>query len=652
MAEKSLNEYSLRLLAYTPRYVRHILIAGDAIIPSVLLFHKRDLETIHVLTRNKTEADFCRSLADSITIEMLQPGCPLSLQTKFDAVLLANPDYLAEPSITFSACLKDYGHLLVLCPNPGYWKHTRQKTTGPSPEEIKNQAATKGFYLYQQWSVEDDAFFQAPRDAQGNIFIGDACIAIADEASRHDLACPLMLMLFVPADYNPLSHAQACCEAGHPEQGYELLGMAPQSNDQVSINLEMLHCLVEWLKRSPDADPLEFLTRAQTIFYQIIEQSPSSAPAYQYQAELWGLAGDPAMGARLLRSLQQAVSGKCAAPLCKQAHTNQKEYSPPEWNPSKAPHKVLFVMPPRPHYGLDVLYDGLCTLLGAQHVIDFPQKPFLHGQVDAALSHYLCYFNHPAFNYSLEQICELLQRGIIDCILYGDCERALDPAIGQTLIQAAKDIPLFLVDQMDEAANMRDKTGEYLGNANVAGYFKREMLACGQYGPNAFPLPFAYPDARIPKDMPSSRARPLFWAGHRRAGLRRLYLEDLAAKRNLPFTGRFSSQEYGNILLNTQIGLNFFGFGFDTLRFWELPAHGCMLLSERLPIHIPCPFQDGRQAVFFDDLKGLHQQLDYYLHHPEEAAAIARTGHEYLLHHHSASARARQLLGWIQSIPG
>ena len=96
------------------------------------------------------------------------------------------------------------------------------------------------------------------------------------------------------------------------------------------------------------------------------------------------------------------------------------------------------------------------------------------------------------------------------------------------------------------------------------------------------------------------------------------------------------------------MGISLPGNGFDTVRYWELPAHGVLLLSERLPLAIPHDFVDGKHAVFFDTVAELRDKADYYLAHPQEAIAIARSGHAYLLEHHTGSARARQCLGQIQ----
>ena len=163
---------------------------------------------------------------------------------------------------------------------------------------------------------------------------------------------------------------------------------------------------------------------------------------------------------------------------------------------------------------------------------------------------------------------------------------------------------------------------------------------------NAWPLPSPTPPhRRLSPDH--GRPRPFFWAGHRQFGQWRLYLEALEARYGWDLNERFDQTEYQRRLRESRIGLNCFGMGFDTVRYWELPAHGCLLLSDRLPIQIPHNFVDGHHAVFFDTLPELIDKLDYYLGHPAEAEAIAAAGRAHFLERHTNAARARQALGWI-----
>ena len=129
--------------------------------------------------------------------------------------------------------------------------------------------------------------------------------------------------------------------------------------------------------------------------------------------------------------------------------------------------------------------------------------------------------------------------------------------------------------------------------------------------------------------------------------MRGLFLDHLQAHYDRKMDGYVSQEEYVKTLLNVRIGIDIFGHGFDTVRYWELPAHGCMLLAERRPIHIPNNFQDGVSAVFFGNTRELEEKLGYYLAHPQETDAIAHAGREHFLRYHTATARARQALTWI-----
>lgn len=94
--------------------------------------------------------------------------------------------------------------------------------------------------------------------------------------------------------------------------------------------------------------------------------------------------------------------------------------------------------------------------------------------------------------------------------------------------------------------------------------------------------------------------------------------------------------------------MRFLRLWFDTVRYWEIPAHGGMLLAERPPIRIPHNFIDGETAVFFEDMPELEEKLAYYLSQPDEAARIASAGHQHFNKHHTNAARARQLLGYLE----
>ena len=84
------------------------------------------------------------------------------------------------------------------------------------------------------------------------------------------------------------------------------------------------------------------------------------------------------------------------------------------------------------------------------------------------------------------------------------------------------------------------------------------------------------------------------------------------------------------------------------MRYWEVPAHGALLLAERPPIEIAHNFVDGVHAVFFDDLPDLKAKVTYLMDHPEACAAIAQAGHTHLKEFHTGTTRAQQLLDHVE----
>jgi spore maturation protein CgeB len=169
------------------------------------------------------------------------------------------------------------------------------------------------------------------------------------------------------------------------------------------------------------------------------------------------------------------------------------------------------------------------------------------------------------------------------------------------------------------------------------------------YGPNTVPLPFGFSGAIAVGPGIEQREVDLFWAGKRVWSLRPLCLKRIEQVLGRTFQDTYDQSEYSRRLSSARIGLSLFGSGFDSVRFWEIPAHGVMLLAERPPIRIPNNFINAESAVFFDDLPELEQKLNHYLARSDEACEIAAEGRRHFLKYHTASARARQFLGHLES---
>ena len=467
-----------------------------------------------------------------------------------------------------------------------------------------------------------------------------------------------VLFVLVRSDYDPLAHGRELIRAGRCDWAHEILSAIPQILLQdpraaVLVDADMQYCLGEMDRREGERGRIERFFEDQCLFYDATQHEPMMVSSYQSHAAFWRRLGDAGMAVRLLRSIEHVRPDAATREMLAELGPLPGEPAlslpdPPVW-PQKGPGpRILLVGYEWVDYGLDTLYHGLCECLGDDRVVEFPWKPTLHGAPPESHGNYPCCFNHTGKNLELDALEGQLAQRAFDVVLFGDMRRQLDLGAARRLVKAAAGTPVFLVDQEDSPVDCRRQLLGYLGIERVRGYFKREMLACVDYGPRSFPLPFSYPEERVPAGLGSLREQELFWAGHRRFGLRRLYLECLEGRLGRSFVRTYEPEEYSRVLASSRVALSFFGFGFDTVRYWEAPAHGCTLLAERLPIRVPHNFRDGETAVFFDDLPDLEEKVDFCLAHPAEAERIARAGHEWFRRYHTTKARAGQLLAWAE----
>lgn len=553
--------------------------------------------------------------------------------------------------------LSDTGQVLVLAPNPGYWRRrfsTKMASGSLAFEEVVRTAVSVGLQVYGFYMAEDAAFSEAVCGDDGVIRIEGREIRLNALEDRDTLACVDILFVLVRRGYSALEHAESCRQAGHPDVGYEILAHVPpqvlkDAAFQGAVEQGKLRNLYDWTVQSRQTDPLPYFARALHHFRHAIGRNPLDVPAFVAMAHFWELIGRADMADGLLLSIAHALPdsvSEYSGPF-RASRRNETE-SAPSWEPNGTLPRVLFVLPPRPHYGLDVVYDGLCRVLGPENVTDCPRKATLHGGSWPGLEDYPCMFNWLGPSLTTEETVERLRQDAFDLVLYGDCENDLGPEFARSVGAALGDTPLFLFDANDESTNARNAVRELLGVVPECGYFKREMLAGVDYGSHAFPMPFCYSEGRAKREFTFPRGEDFFWAGHRNSYARRLYLEHLERRLGRGLDRRYALAEYEARLSSARIGLNLFGFGFDTVRYWELPAHGCLLFSERPPIRIPDNFEDGKTAVFFDNLRECEEKLDYYLAHPQESEAIARAGHAHYWRYHTNAARARNLLGYAR----
>ena len=474
---------------------------------------------------------------------------------------------------------------------------------------------------------------------------------------EHKTSTPnLWGLVIVASDYNPVAHARDLAEAERPDGAIEILDNIPA--DMIVSNELLVHLALEkqkhylsWQRLRSSIDPPHALfTRERREFAQVTAIAPGNLESYRLHAQFWKRIGRTDMAHRVLRSIAHLDTNLSMASqrddsLIEAASSPVEES--PVWDKDAPPPRILIITHTYSDYGMDTLYHGLCKLLGHHNVVEFPWKPTLHGQNFEAANNYPCVFSYPGLPLSVSELEAELRQGKFDLILYGDVVQMAHADDVRRLVNANPDIPVILYDTWDDCHIPLERLLRYTGRDRFDLIFKREMLDGVDYGPDTFPLPFGYALQREPTVPQGEKKQSLFWAGKREFGLRALYIQYLEKKLGHPLDRQYDQATYQRELGNSRMGLSFFGCGFDSVRYWELPAHSVMLMAERPPIRIPHNFVDGQTAVFFDDLPEMAAKLDYYLNRPQEMARIAEAGHAHYLKYHRCENRARQMLGRV-----
>ena len=467
-------------------------------------------------------------------------------------------------------------------------------------------------------------------------------------------------LTLVRKTYNPVQHARHLASLGRPDCAIAVLNaipmdLVPDNRTLARLALEKQRHYFTWQCNRDGQDPPHgFFSKARREFAQVTALTPWLHESYHLHARYWDHLGRGDMAARLLRSIEAVAPLEATRQLVQRYEGHSTE--PARWisrTDSAAEYptpRILVITHDHSDYGMDTLFHGLCTLLGKENVVEYPWKPTLHGRNSNAADNYPCVFDYPGEPRHVSDLVRELKHGRFDLILYADVVQMAYQAEVRQLIHAAPHVPLVLYDTWDDCFTPVRTLLQYCGRPNFDLIFKREMLAGVDYGPHTHPLPFGYPDSLVEPASGREKSEAVFWAGKKEYGLRPLYIPRLEARLGRSLDRRFDQAQYQRKLRNSDIGLSFFGCGFDTVRYWELPANQVMLMAERPPICIPYDFVDGQSAVFFDDLSDLERKLDYYLHHPGEVDRIAAAGHAHFLRYHTSSARARQFLATVAQV--
>jgi glycosyltransferase involved in cell wall biosynthesis len=103
-------------------------------------------------------------------------------------------------------------------------------------------------------------------------------------------------------------------------------------------------------------------------------------------------------------------------------------------------------------------------------------------------------------------------------------------------------------------------------------------------------------------------------------------------------------ETYLKILSQSLCAVSTYGMGFDTVRYWEIPYSGSVLISRRPRTLIPNNLKEDKHAFFFDNLKELKRHIEYIIEVPDIAIKIGREAREFVMKFHSPESRARMII--------
>ena len=229
-------------------------------------------------------------------------------------------------------------------------------------------------------------------------------------------------------------------------------------------------------------------------------------------------------------------------------------------------------------------------------------------------------------------------------------------------------VPVIFVDGGDRSGIGEDLTiyerPELLSQATEKRpfdlVFKREYNLENTYADNVYPFPISFNTDRLPSIPAGYKYDVSFWAVETH-DIRTRALTLLEDRYDCRSNGTVRDQKFSQYkrkgefylqeLAQCRIVLNFRGGGWDTMRYWEVPAVGAFMMTQKPGIKIPDDFVDGRDVVYCsDDLSDLTELCDYYLKNESKRESIALSGKQHLLKYHTDEARAKFLLEKISGL--
>lgn len=319
--------------------------------------------------------------------------------------------------------------------------------------------------------------------------------------------------------------------------------------------------------------------------------------------------------------------------------------------------KVLYINRNKFDYLQDLVYTGLVKVLGVSNVIEMPWNNKFH-------------LNHRKYPKNIGLHRGGLFRSLFnsfsvkqaDIVIVASCHPDTLKTYLQMVPDIPKTVPTVFLDGGDwpEVAGDLDRLGgkelynEVMSIRPFDYVFKREYLVDKSYEDNVYALPFAFNFDRLPAISREYKYDVGFWAveSHpiRTSALTMIQNEfDCAQNGTVKNQVMKKYKRKGNFYLQElarcKISLNFRGAGWDTLRYWEVPALSGFMISQNPGIVIDNNFVDGKEIVFCeDDLSDLIDLCQYYMKHEDKRESIANNSYMKMREFHMDVHRAEKIL--------
>jgi len=321
--------------------------------------------------------------------------------------------------------------------------------------------------------------------------------------------------------------------------------------------------------------------------------------------------------------------------------------------------KVLFINSLSADYVQDLTYAGLVKVLGKNKILDMPWNKKYH----------IPYKKYPKnLGYIPNSLISSLTSRTsfhFDAVFVGSSKVESFETYIALVDKIPSNVPVIFIDGGDQPVIGGDLTvyerpelyQEAVNKRPFDYIFKREYLVNKEYGPNVFPLPMSFNFDHLPTLPNNFKYDVSFWAVESYP-IRTEALALLENKFDCKSNGTGRNQKFSRYkrkgpyylkeLASCKIILNFRGGGWDTLRYWEVPAVGRLMITQRPGILIPNDFIDGKHVIHCKE--GLTDLIDlcaYYLKNETKREEIAQNGALHLKKYHTDVMRTRYILEHI-----